>query len=154
MSEYYDMGSVASFERLPENVDAQINAIWEQFYERWDDGKLDEAEQLGLKAWDALPEPKLSWDYYANVIPRVLTEFYRDRGQFDEAAEWLTKARVSYGPGRNVTIEFLAATIDFAKGDLDAAFEEFNRQFERFGKRAFQDEDTKYLELVLSRRAQ
>lgn len=78
--------------------------------------------------------------------------FYRDSKQFEKARQWLEVARESYGPGRNETIEFLAATLWYEMGDFDKAFEEFDRQYKAFKTRPFQGKDKKYLDFYLSRK--
>jgi tetratricopeptide (TPR) repeat protein len=140
------------FTPLPEELDSKIAPLWECFQEARDTGDMEQAEKFALAAWNELPEPKLSWDFYANVIPYDLVEFYRHLKRFKEAASWLELARESYGPGRDISIEFLAASLKFEQGDLDGAFTEFNRQFKMFGKRAFRGEPAKYLAFTLKRR--
>ena len=83
-----------------------------------------------------------------------LMTFYRDWGDFGQAAAWLRMARESYGPGPNVSVEFVAATIAYESGAFDDAFTEFNRQYEHFGRRAFEGEDPKYLAFTMKRRRQ
>ncbi len=114
--------------------------------------RFKEAEDLSTRAWHELPEPKLGWNFYSNIIPRDNLLFFRDIKEFEKAIHWLEITRESYGPGRNEVIEFYAATLWFTMGDLDKAYEEFDRQY-KFGKtRPFQGEDRKYLDFYLSRK--
>jgi hypothetical protein len=142
------------FATLPAKVEKKVSGHWEKFYSSVDEGDFPAAEAEALKAWEALPEPKLQWDYYANVIPMDLVTFYRNWGDFGKALAWLGIARETYGPGPNVSVEFVAATVAYESGDFDAAFQEFNRQYETFGKRAFEGEDPKYLAFTMKRRRQ
>jgi tetratricopeptide (TPR) repeat protein len=107
---------------------------------------LERREKLSLQAWDLLPEPKLGWEFYSNIMPRDNLIFYRDTKQFEKAMKWLEITRESYGPDRNDTIEFLAATLWYEMGDFDKAFEEFDTQYEAFRKRPFEGKDKKYLD--------
>ena len=109
------------------------------------------SEAFRIQAWDALPEPKLGWNYYSNIIPRNNLLFYRDTHQFDKAVEWLAVTRDSYGPGCDEVIEFMAATLWFEMGDFDKAYDEFDRQYKAGKTRPFQGQDKKYLDFYLKR---
>lgn len=116
-------------------------------------GDLQRSEEARLAAWRVLPEPKLGWEFYSNIMPRNNLIFYRDARQFDKAQQWLAITRESYGPGRNEVIEFFAATLWFEMGDLDRAYGEFARQFQAGRTRPFQGQDKKYLDFYLKRSA-
>ncbi len=152
MSENYYSSDYKDFTAVPDDIEAKVEPLWEKFQEARDSGQFEQAEKFAKAAWQELPEPKLGWDYYANVIPFELVEFYRNLGKFDDAEHWLELARQSYGPGHNASVEFVAATLAFEKADLDAAFEEFDRLYTHFGKRPFVGAADKYLEFTLERR--
>jgi tetratricopeptide (TPR) repeat protein len=139
-------------QELPEDIRQQIDDLLRQAGEAARGNEPERSEKLRLKAWEMLPEPKLDWEFYSNIMPRNNLIFYRDTKQFDKALQWLEVTRESYGPGRNEVIEFFAATLWYAMGDLDKAFEEFDRQYKAFKVRPFQGEDKKYLDFYMSRK--
>jgi tetratricopeptide (TPR) repeat protein len=139
-------------QELPADVRQQIDDLLRQAGEAERGGEPERSEKLSLKAWDMLPEPKLDWEFYSNIIPRDNLIFYRDRHQFDKALQWLAITRDSYGPGRNDSVEFLAATLWYEMGNLDEAFDEFDRLYKAFKARPFQGKDRKYLDFYMSRK--
>jgi len=138
--------------KLPEPLRIQIDALLREagLAERKRD--FTKCEELQLKAWDLLPEPKLSWDFYSNIMPRDNLLFYRDTQQFDKAQHWLDITRKSYGPGRDDSVEFFAATLWLEMGENNKAFDEFDRQYKALKKRPFEGKDPKYLAFYLSRK--
>jgi len=139
---------------LPEPLRIQIDDLLREAGQTHKKGDSTKSEQLRLKAWDLLPEPKLSWDFYSNIMPRNNLFFYRDTQQFDKAQHWLDITRESYGPGRNDVVEFFAATLWLEMGENDKAFDEFDRQYKALKKRPFEGKDPKYLTFYLSRKAE
>ncbi|MCV0397645.1 MAG: hypothetical protein K5872_17545 [Rhizobiaceae bacterium] len=151
MSQSFYSTETKEFDQLDEEADERLNALWEKFLELKDLGDIDRAEAAARQAWHALPEPRLSWDYFSNVMPFTFAEWYRDLGRFNMAEQWLALARESYGPGRDASVEFLAATIAYRKGDADAAYAEFDRQYKAFGLAPFKGEDPDYLAFYKAR---
>jgi tetratricopeptide (TPR) repeat protein len=139
-------------QELPADIRQKVDDLLRQAGEAARGGEPERSEKLRLQAWEILPEPKLDWDFYSNIMPRNNLIFYRDIKQFEKAQQWLDVTRESYGPGRNETIEFLAATLWYEMGNLDQAFEEFDRQFRAFKARPFQGKDKKYLDFYMSRK--
>lgn len=141
------------YQQVPAELQLKIDSLLKNAGEARRAGDIDTRERLALEAWAMLPYPKLNWDYYSNILPRDNLLFYRDTKQFTKAIEWLEISREAYGPGREETIEFIAATLWFAMDDLDKAWEEFDRQYKVGKTRPFQGKDKKYLDFYLSRKA-
>jgi len=139
-------------QELPNDMRDQIDGLLRQAGEAARGNEPERSESLRLQAWEMLPEPKLGWDYYSNIMPRNNLVFYRNTRQFDKAKHWLEVTRESYGPGRDESIEFYAATLWYEMGDFDQAFEEFDRQYKAFKKRPFEGHDKKYLDFYMSRK--
>jgi tetratricopeptide (TPR) repeat protein len=137
---------------LPEQIRQRVDDLLRQSGEAQRAKDNERSEKLALQAWALLPEPKLGWEFYSNVLPRDNLLFYRDTKNFDKALRWLEVTREAYGPDRDDTIEFYAATLWFEMGEFDKAFEEFDRQYKAFRTRPFQGEDKKYLEFYLSQK--
>lgn len=139
-------------QELPKDMRDQIDGLLRQAGEAARGNEPERSESLMLRAWEILPEPKLGWEFYSNIMPRDNLLFYRDTRQFDKAKHWLEVTRESYGPGRDESIEFDAATLWYEMGDFDQAFEEFDRQYKAFKKRPFEGHDKKYLDFYMSRK--
>lgn len=140
---------------LPKEVQNSIDNLLRKAGEARRAGNAQEEERLALEAWDTLPEPKLGWNYYSNIMPFDNVGFFRDVREFDKALRWLDVTRQSYGStpdSPDSAIEFLAATVYFEMGDLDKAFEIFDWQFKNWNKRPFEGENRKYLDFYLSRK--
>jgi hypothetical protein len=132
---------------LPEPLLAKIVKEQEVGREAWEAGDLSSAEEHFMNAWNALPEPKLNFDY-AQIMSSGNTVFYRDTRQFDKAWQWIGIMRKAYGPEPNPYPEFLAGTVAYESGNLDEAFRLFRPLYEKYGGRPFQERDPKYLDLV------
>ena len=130
----------------------RIDGLLRQAGEAARESDSERSERLRLQAWEMLPEPKLGWEYYSDIMPRNNLIFYRNTKQFEKAQHWLEVTRESYGPARNESVEFYAATLWYEMGDHDKAFEEFDRQYNAFRKRPFEAHDRKYLEFYLSKK--
>ena len=141
-----------SLPELPEDIRIRVDALLKEAGEYRRAGDVKGRERCALQAWDLLPDPKLGWDYYSNIMPSNNLLFYRDSKQFKKAEKWLEITRESYGPGRDEVIEFYAATLWYAMGGLDKAWEEFDRQYKLGKTRPFQGEDKKYIDFYLSRK--
>ncbi|HCD6632547.1 hypothetical protein [Pseudomonas aeruginosa] len=118
----------------------------------WEAGDLEQAERDFLASWDAIPEPRLDYDFSQSASYGIAV-FYRSTGQFLKAKHWLEIVRKAYGPGvaSEEYVSFLEATIRYECGELDEAFELFYPQFRIYGNRAFEGEDKKYLDFVKKR---
>ena len=139
-------------QELPPDLRQEIDSFLRQAGEAQRGNDPERSEKLRLQAWAMLPEPKLGWNFYSNIMPRDNLVFYRDTKNFDKAKTWLDITRESYGPGRDEAIELLAATLWYEMGDFDKAFEEFDRQYKAFRWRPFEGKDRKYLNFYLSRK--
>lgn len=139
-------------QELPEALRTRIDSLLRAAGEAERRGDLLSSEDYSLRAWEVLPEPKLNWDFYSNIMPRDNLIFYRDSKQFEKAMHWLEITRESYGPERDDMVEFLAATLWLEMGEFDKAFEEFDRQYKGSRTRPFQGKDKKYLDFYLSRK--
>lgn len=138
---------------LPAALREQVDALLKQAGDARRAGDLVNSERFRNEAWALLPEPRIGWNFYGQVVPRNALLFFRDTKQFDKAQRWLEVAREAYGPGRDDMIEFLAATLWFEMGDLDKAWAEFDRHHKAFKTRPFQGHDRKYLDFYLSRKS-
>jgi tetratricopeptide (TPR) repeat protein len=141
---------------LDADLAKRIDSILTKSGEFLREGNMHESERLSLEAWDLLPEPKLSWEFYSNIIPRDNMLFYRDTKQFDKALQWLEITRTSYSSTPehpNQVVEFQAATIYFEMGRLDDAYTIFDRQYKTWKRLPFKGKDNKYIDFYLAEKA-
>lgn len=137
---------------LPQEIVYRLYEHGRMGREARDKGDLAEAERQFLAGWAAIPEPKLEHDY-AQSWSRGMVEFFRDTKQNARAKEWLGVTREAYGPGPNVSVEFLAATVHYEADELEKAFSIFDALHREWGQRPFQGKDKKFLAFYKERRA-
>lgn len=140
---------------LSSEIDKKVDTLLRKSGEAMRAGNWDEEKKYALEAWDALPDPKLGWNFYSNIIPRDMVTAYRDHKEFDEALKWLEITRQSYKStieNPDSEIEFIAATVYYEMGDTDRAFQIFDWQFKNWKRRPFEGQDRKYLDFYLSRK--
>jgi tetratricopeptide (TPR) repeat protein len=137
----------------------EIDELRNQGYVALREGKINEAEEKFLAAWNLVPnanKPELQneYNYFEQRIPWGMVKFYRDVRQFSKAFAWLETVRKAYGPGWNPSVEFLAATVHHDSGDIRKAFEIFDVLYKKYKQRPFPGEDKKYLEFYLNQAAE
>ncbi|MBO0664590.1 hypothetical protein LQ948_18750 [Jiella sp. MQZ9-1] len=141
---------------LPDEVRSKIDNVLKAAGDAHRQVDLVQEEILSLNAWNLLPEPKLGWEFYSNIIPRDNMIFFRDTNQFDKALHWLDITRKSYGSTKerpDQVIEFYAATIYFEMGRYDDAFAIFDWQYKKWKTLPFKGADKKYLDFYLRKKA-
>lgn len=137
---------------LPENLCDKIQELRDLAYDREEAGDFEGAEQLHLKAWGLVPDPKLDWAdslRYADSI----AEFYLDAGKLKQSLVFSTYALdceiedFDFGPFIN------AGKVNYELENFDDALKHFSVAFERGGKRAFVNEDAKYFVFFSNKKA-
>lgn len=128
---------------LSESLCNEIQELLDLAYDREEADDFAGAEKLHLKAWNLIPEPKLSWADSLGYADSI-AEFYLDAGKLEQALKFSTMALdceiedFDFGPFIN------AGKINFELGNVDDALKYFSMAFDRCGKRAFVNEDAKY----------
>ncbi len=132
---------------LNKEIESSIQSHGKAGRDAWNKGDLEQAEKEFMACWQAIPEPRLDYDY-AQILSGGMVKFFRNTNQLDKAKHWLQVMRKAYGPGTDLDVEFYAATVHYEAGELDKAYDLFRPQYEAYGKRPFEGEDKKYLEFV------
>lgn len=135
---------------LPPEAQAQVDDYGARSFEAEKLGDMAGAEALLLRAWAAIPEPRLGFDPGPSLAVDI-TAFYRDLGNVAQSHAWLAVAREGYGPGPNPHTEFLAATVHYHARELDKAFAIFDGLYRQYKKRPFQGYPPEYLTFYLDR---
>lgn len=141
--------------RLDSALEEVLDALMNEGYDVGASG--DTAAQVAklLEAWALVPEPKLHWDYYGQIISRELTELYIERGELKEAAEWLERLDEAYSPhsiASRPMIDFVKAKLFFRSGEKELSWTYFDAIYKASGKRPFQGEPPEYYEFYKSYR--
>ncbi|WP_409264401.1 hypothetical protein, partial [Pseudomonas sp. KCJK9000] len=66
--------------------------------EAWLKGDIETAEINFLASWEAIPEPKLTYDI-SQTASYGITVFYRSIGKIEKAKAWLRITKEAYGTG-------------------------------------------------------
>ncbi|MEO7017686.1 MAG: hypothetical protein ABI130_03245 [Leifsonia sp.] len=109
-------------------------------------GQDSRAIPLYLGAWEKLPEPRTRWELFSAWIAGSLFNSYFDSGLYDEAKRWALAAYDARHKDEVTTEGMIeVGKACFALNQLDEAYAWFKQAFEIDGRRAFDDEDPKYL---------
>jgi len=134
---------------------ARLTALVEEGNDLSEKDADSRAIPLYLMAWEMLPEPKTRWELFSAWIAGSLFNSHYDSGNYDEAKKW---ALTAYDARHHdeVTTEGMieVGKACFALDQLEEAYSWFARAFEIDGRRAFSDEDPRYLVFYRARTAQ
>lgn len=74
---------------IEKDVKSQIDNLLDLSAKKFKDDNLAESVQLGLQAWELIPEPKEAWDYYPQSLSAGFVQDYVDLGDKDNALKWI-----------------------------------------------------------------
>lgn len=129
---------------LPKDVQDKINEAARKARPFWQSNDFKGALPHMLKAWDLIPEPKTSWDFFAQTMSRTFVSAYTKTGDFANARAWVKIMRESYDApqvGDEPTVDFCEAEFLYHADEKDRAFEIFDQLYKQYKKRPFQEED-------------
>lgn len=112
-------------------------------------GDFDAAVARFQEAWDLLPDPKLSWDYYGQILTRELSSACIESGDLSAAAAWVERFDEAYSPHSDASrmlVDFAKAKLFYRAGQQDLAWAYFDAIYKVKGKRVFEREDDAYYE--------
>jgi hypothetical protein len=131
---------------------AEIHAIQWRAKAAFDRADHEEAANLALQAWDAVPEPKYGWDhsyvFLASLFRRARlsarrSEIMRIVREYLDSDFYLA---IEDGP------HFWLGALLFEEGQFEAAFENLERAARISRGRCFREEDPKYKKFFDERR--
>jgi tetratricopeptide (TPR) repeat protein len=120
--------------------------------EQADEGRHDEAIKTYLAAWQALPDPKASWDMLSDWIAGSLYTSYFQLEDYQSAKEWAKTAEASERSAISTSQLIDLGTACYELGEKEEAASWFGKAYELGEKRAFQSYDPKYLKFYLGTR--
>lgn len=122
---------------------ARVDELLAQTEEHFEAGDLRTALEWSLRAWDELPTPKASWDYYPQTLVVGFVEDYASLG--DEAAvrQWIPTLFEVYDDAeqRNLYTLMVAGQSLLAIGDEPGATAVFRRILDLHGIQSFRGHD-------------
>ncbi|TRY20200.1 hypothetical protein FOJ82_04890 [Tessaracoccus rhinocerotis] len=142
--------------QLPPELDEVLEAKLRRASRATRDGDHAAALVLGEEIWDALPEPKLGWDYYPEILSQKMCDAAIEAGQLDRAAVWLERTTEAYGADNASAapiIGFKKAKLYYRSGQLDLAYAYFDANYTADGKRRFKGEPEEYWQFYEAARA-
>lgn len=139
--------------QLPKELDDALDAKMDDATDLADAGDLTGALSLGDEIWDALPEPKLGWDYYPEVLSQQMCDVAIEAGRLDAAAVWLERTEQAYGepnPTTQAIVGFKKGKLFFRAGQFELAHAYFDAAYNSDGKRRFRNEPDEYWQFYQS----
>jgi len=140
---------------LPDDLKAKLDLILDRAEVPYAEGNLSKAIAISMEAWDLIPDPKSSWDYYPQTLARGFVEDFTELGDRENAKKWIAIAYEVFDDPEHVDLDILMLEgISMHKlQDTDRAYYVFGRVHEIHGAEAFAGEWREYLEFYLAERA-
>lgn len=139
--------------RLDSAQEEALDALINEGYDARDAGDLPDCIAKLREAWSLVPEPKLRWDYYGQVLTRELTNMCIEQGDLAQAAQWLERFDEAYSPhseSSRMLVDFAKAKLFYRAGQHDLAWAYFDAIYKVSGKRPFKGEAPEYYEFYSS----
>ena len=136
--------------QLPEPLRTQIDSILARSGSAFQSGDLATALALAQEAWNLIPEPKSSWDYYPQSLASGFVEDYADAGDVALTKKWIAITHDVYD-NADRTNHFplmLEGKVLFRLGLNDEAKPVFERIYQLYGKEGFKGEHAAFLKLI------
>lgn len=116
-------------------------------------GDVDAALVAMDQAWAALPEPKLQWDFYPQVLSRTFADQLARAGRGEDAVRWLRVTRQAYDApevGDQVPIDLIDARIRLGLGRREEAVRILAGILDAYGRRPFTGDNADLLPIAES----
>lgn len=116
-------------------------------------GDFEKAVSSWESAWELLPDPKLSWDYYGQKLTRELANGCIESGDLAAAARWVELCDEAYSPHSDASrmlVDFVKAKLFHRAGQHDLAFAYFDAIYKVKGKQVFDGEAPDHYEFYRS----
>lgn len=132
-----------------------IDELLAQSAEKFKQGDLKGSLEIGIRAWNLIPEPKNKWDYYPQSLSRGFVEDFTELGDKENVQKWIAIMADMYDdPNHEDHLVLMTEGEAMYKlGDLDRAYYMFDRIHEIYGRKGFAGDQLEYLEFYLKERA-
>ncbi|WP_156398919.1 hypothetical protein [Methylobacterium sp. Leaf469] len=141
---------------LSKDVIVKLDELLQQSGEAERGGDLNQSLTQGQVAWDILPEPKASWDFYPQIIARGMLRKFTAKRDIDQVKAWLQLTYEAYADSEhnNHFVNMLEGSVWRSLGDDNNAYTIFEKIYNREGRNGFRGENINHLEWFLKQRAQ
>ncbi|NLE97993.1 MAG: hypothetical protein GX596_08400 [Propionibacterium sp.] len=139
--------------RLDSSMEAVLDQLMGDAGTAQRDGDLAACIAKLGQAWDLVPEPKLQWDYYGQILSLEASKACIEHGVLAEAAVWVERLDDAYAPHSEASrpmVDFVKAKLYYRAGERDLAHAYFDAIYKVSGKRAFRGEPDEYYEFYTS----
>ena len=136
---------------LPTEISAKVDLLLKDARVRNGGGDVAGAAASALAAWELLPEPRLDWDFYPQIITRGLIGFYAALKDRDKARKWIELMAKAYDDPdhEDHLVLMVEGEAHHQLGDRDRAAYVFARILEIYGEGGFEGDQKQYLDLYL-----
>ena len=136
--------------QIPDAVRLRIDGLLERSAGFFKQGQLDEALRLAHEAWDLIPEPKATWDYYPQSLAVAFVEDYADQEDLEKAKKWIEVCYQVYDDPDRVShyILMLEGSTLYKLGLEHEAYGVFSKLRDLFGRGGFKGEHREYLKFL------
>ncbi len=126
--------------QLPADEAGLIDQLIQQAYDREDAGDLPGALASLEEGWDALPDPKGTWDYYDQGLTTAGATLALKSGDLSAAARWIDRMEKAYSlddESSQIYVDGFKARLFYKGGHHDLAYAYLDAQYKVLGNRAF-----------------
>ncbi len=140
---------------IDDGIRQAIDQLLARSAEKFQSGDLLGAVEFGIQAWDLIPEPKSSWDYYPQSLSRTFVEDFAKLGDKENVRKWIAILAEMYGDPNHEDHLVLTTEADamIALGDHDRAYYVVDRIFEIYGDKSFRDKNSPLLKFYMTEKA-
>ncbi|MDO5528046.1 MAG: hypothetical protein Q4F71_01465 [Paracoccus sp. (in: a-proteobacteria)] len=133
---------------IPEPTRSEIEALISASREAFDAGDLQKSHQIGLQAWDLIPEPKAQWDYYPQSLSKTFVEDSAELGDAESTHKWVEIMAEMYDDPNHEDHYVLTAEAEAMEmlGDRERFHYVVGRILELYGEAGFEGEQREWLE--------
>lgn len=133
--------------QVSKELDEVLQSLGEQAFECEDAADIAGALAKMNEAWDLLPEPKLSWDYFGQSYSRQAAEYALACQEWEQARVWVDRMDEAYQPHNELTTVIVAELRGrylYHTEEKDQAWALFDLCYKTAGKRYVKGEYLKF----------
>jgi hypothetical protein len=142
-------------EILPEDIRNKLDLILSESGKQYQKGDIKSSLNTAMNAWDLIPEPKNSWDYYPQSLSRGFVEDFVILRDIENVKKWIEITAQMYDDPNHEDhlILMLEGEAMLDLGDLDRAYYIFDRIHEIYGPEGFKGDQKKYFDFYQNKKS-
>ncbi len=140
---------------LPSAISGKVDLLLKEARVRHQSGDVAGAIVSALSAWELLPEPRLDWDFYPQIMTRGLVGFYVEVNDQTNARKWIEVMANAYDdPNHEDHLVLMVEGEAYHHlGERERATYVFTRIFEIYGENGFEGDQKQFLALYVHEQA-